>query len=102
MCDANSINGCTTPGWFILDDRGQVHFNNCGPNFADSSYGPREYFCSETCANEMCLEDSEGTYQPFPNAPNALTPEQIQENKSYGDPDDRYGSRPGENGYCDW
>lgn len=68
MCDASWINGCTKQGTIKIvmsEPR-----DNC-------------LFCSEECANEYAGEVSEGTWCPFPNASNALTKEQIDENLTY-------------------
>jgi hypothetical protein len=68
MCDAHYINGCEKQGTIQLKDRrGRTVAN----------------VCSDVCGNEYAGEISEGTWCPFPDAKNALSQEQIEENLSY-------------------
>lgn len=67
-CACNMINGCENEATVeVKDRRGRVLY----------------HVCSEECGNEVALEDSNGTWCPFPNASNALTMEQLNENLSY-------------------
>jgi len=68
MCDANDINGCMGAKVIALRNRRDKIVGWC---------------CSEECCNELAGELSEGTWCPFPQAKNALTPEQIAENLTY-------------------
>lgn len=67
MCDANWINGCEKAAILGIQ-HGRNKILMC---------------CSQECANELAGEISEGTWCPFPDASNALTPEQIAENLTY-------------------
>lgn len=67
-CEAHYINACECIGTIELKTgRGK----SCG------------FFCSEACANEHAGEISEGTWCPYPDASNALTQDQIEENLTY-------------------
>lgn len=67
-CEAHYINGCECIGTIELKtSRGK----SCG------------FFCSHACANEHAGEVSQGTWCPYPDAPNALTEDQIAENLTY-------------------